>query len=285
MRIDPLAREFYGVAGDTGPDLRANFSSFIDHLRKRRERAEPIGVVIDGRETGVGKSALAITIARELDPRFSLDNIIYSAAELYRIYETRPPGSIALYDESVLGLLSRKGSRDDELSGLIGALSIVRKNGLGTILCVPKLMMLDSIVVNGLVPHYIFVEARGRARVHRVYKGAQYRKSRPRIPYDLWTEVSPMTWSNLDRDPFFQKYKEQAVERNREFFREQQVISERKRRRLLGDPAEAVGDNVSDRGLSSPPPRCSLKCPRCSQTFSRPDAVRRHLAYSHAMAE
>jgi hypothetical protein len=282
MQTNPFAREFYGVAEDKGPDLRENFSRFIDHLRRRRERAEPIGVVIDGRETGVGKSALAITIARELDPGFSLDSIIYSAAELYRLYETRPPGSIALYDESVLGLLSRKGSRDDELSGLIGALSIVRKNGLGTILCVPKLMMLDSIVVNGLVPHYIFVEARGRARVHRVYKGAQYRKSRPRIPYDLWTEVSPMTWRNLDRDPFFQDYKARAVERNREFFREQQVISERKRRRLLGDYAEVAGDNVSDRGLSSPPPQ---SCPQCSRTFSRPDVLRRHLVYSHGGAK
>lgn len=281
MRTDRLLDSFYGIPPEEEEDLRGNFDRFVQHLIERRERAQPITIIIDGRETGVGKSSLAINIARRLDPSFGLDNVIFSAPELYRVYETKPPGSAALYDESVLGLLSRRGSRDDELSGLIGALSIVRKNGIATLLCVPKIAMLDSIVVNGLAPHYIFIEARGRGRVHRAYKGAQYRKSRPRIPYDLWQDVSPIGWKNLDREPFFEEYKQLAQEKNRAYFRKQQEISAAKEARLLGGagrrPAESpsVG-NVPDREVPLPPPPQWI-CRGCGTRLARKDALRRHM--------
>lgn len=281
MKAELHAQAFFGVEPEQEADLKANFEKFVEHLEARRRRAQPITIIIDGRETGVGKTSLAMNIARRLDPGFSLENVIFSAPELYRVYETKPPGSAALYDESVLGLLSRRGARDEELSGLIGALSIVRKNGISTLLCVPKIAMLDSIVVNGLAPHYIFIEARGRGRVHRAYKGAQYRKSRPRIPYDLWREVSPLTWENLDGEAFFESYKEMAREKNREYFREQQEISAAKKARLLGGrQGRAEPDteaNVPDRPKSpSPPPPVEIRCGEL--VFNRQDSYARHLS-------
>jgi hypothetical protein len=244
---EPQLRTFYGVPPDGGEDLAGNFEKFVAHLQRRKTRAEPVTVIIDGRETGVGKSSLAIELARRLDPGFGTDSFVYKAAELYALYESKPDGAAALYDESVLGLLSRRGARDDELAGLIGALSIVRKNGISTFLCVPKITMLDSIVYNGLAPHWIFIEAKGRGRVHRAHKGAHYRKSQPRLPYDLWRAVSPLTWRNLDGDPFFEAYKERAKEHNRAYFREQQEISELKRRRLLGlKPDREEGESLEN---------------------------------------
>ncbi len=280
MKTDGLFSGFLGSGEGNEPDLKGNFERFLEHLERRREKALPVTIIIDGRETGVGKSALAICIARRLDPKLELANVVYSAQELYALYENRPAGSVALYDESVLGLLSRKGSRDEELTGLIGALSIVRKNGLATILCVPKIMMLDTIVRNGLAPHWIFVEARGRARVHRAHKGAHYRVSQPRLPYDLWTDVSPIGWRNLDRDPFFEEYKRNAIGRNRAYFHDQQIIAEVKRRRLLGQkPGDSTSEgNVSERALSTPTSTAPLEEIRCGRfTFRRKDAYVRHL--------
>ncbi len=280
MKTERLFSALMGGARDEEPDLRGNLERFLQHLERRREKGQPVTIIIDGRETGVGKSALAINIARRLDPKFELSNLVYSAQELFRLYESRPSGSVALYDESVLGLLSRKGSRDEELTGLIGALSIVRKNGLATILCVPKIMMLDTIVRNGLAPHWIFVEARGRARVHRAHKGAHYRISQPRLPYDLWKAVSPLGWKNLDRDPFFEAYKRNAIERNREYFREQAVIAAAKRRRLLGPAAEdqtVPRGNVSERAVS-PSAAAAPEEWKCGRfTFARRDNYLRHL--------
>jgi hypothetical protein len=282
----PLLESFYGRPVESAPTGKENFAKFVHILQRRRERAQPITIIIDGRETGVGKSSLAIELARKLDPSFGHDHIVYSAQELFRFYERAQDGSAAIYDESVLGLLSKKGSRDEELSGLIGALSIVRKNGIATFILVPRIAMLDAIVVNGLAPHYLFIEARGRARPHRAHKGAQYRKSRPRIPYDLWEDLYPIGWRNLDGEEFFEAYKAKARERNRAYFAEMEQISLAKKRRLLGigrgEQLDPVGDNVPKRAVSPPPLQHRPTCPECGDSFTRTDALRRHRASVHA---
>lgn len=277
-----VVRDFYGLgAEDRGPDLKGNFEAFVQRLELRRSRAQPVTVIIDGRETGVGKSTLAIALARRLDRRFGLESIAFCAKDLFHLYEVLPPGSIALYDESVRGLLTRRGTRDEEMAGLIGALSTGRKNGIATLLLIPKLTMLDTIVYSGLAPYWIFIEERGRGRVHRAHKGAHYRKSQPRVPYDLWDEVSPLGWRSLDGDPFFEDYKRQAIERNREYFREMAQVSEVKRRRLLGLPAAGSapslsGGDVPEREATSPPPPLTWICEGCRTRFTRRDSLERH---------
>jgi predicted Zn-ribbon and HTH transcriptional regulator len=279
QRTDNLIARFYGVDEGKGPHLKENFDAFIEQMLRRRERHEPVVIVIDGRETGVGKSTLAMHICRRLDPHFGMEKITYSAKETLDLYATAQPGSMVDWDESVLGLLTRKGTRDEELTGIISALSIVRKNEIGTVLTVPKIRMLDTLVYNGLAPIWLFVEARGRVRVHRAYKGAQYRKSQPRIAYDLWERISPMGFGSLDRDPLFRKAVERAIERNRQYFNEQSQIAEAKRSRLLGlgrtRDKITKEDNVPERAVSpvcvcagcgySWRPRSGTggRCPRC----------------------
>jgi hypothetical protein len=288
MTTENLFARFYGTDEEKGPSLRGNFETFIEAMQRRRVRHEPVVMVIDGRETGVGKSTLAMHICRRLDPGFGLEKITYSARETLDLYASARPGSMVDWDESVLGLLTRKGTRDEELTGIISALSIVRKNEIGTVLTVPKIRMLDTLVYNGLAPIWLFVEARGRVRVHRAYKGAQYRKSLPRIAYDLWDRVSPMGFPSLDRDPLFQKATERAIERNREYFHEQSQIADARRARRLGLPrTEGIipsGENVPERAVSpvcvcagcgySWRPRSGTggRCPRC-RSYRRSNPV------------
>lgn len=148
--------------------------------------------------------------------------------------------------------------------------------------------MLDTLVCSGLAPIWLFVEARGRVRVHRAYKGAQYRKSLPRIAYDLWERVSPMGFQSLDRDPLFQKARARAIERNREYFHEQSQIADAKRARRLGLPRTEgtipSGENVPERAVSpvcvcagcgySWRPRSGTggRCPRC-RSYRRGERV------------
>ncbi|MGI0150697.1 MAG: hypothetical protein ACREC5_02020, partial [Thermoplasmata archaeon] len=206
---------FYGPAGEAEPDLAGHYLRFVRHLKERREEGRPINIVIDGKEQSVGKSQLGITICRDLDPGFQLEKVVYSAQELHTGYLRREP-SMFQYDD-VTGLLSNKGSRDLEMQGLISAVSIVRKNGHGTIFIVPKKEMLEGLILNGLANFWIFCDERGRARVFRAFKGARFKKSQPRVPFDAWNAVSPIGWTNLDGDPFFVAYNERAIERNRDF--------------------------------------------------------------------
>lgn len=169
------------------------------------------------------------------------------------------------WDESVLGMLAPRGTRDEELTGIISALSIVQKNEKGTVLTALETRMLDTLVYSGLAPIWSFVESRGRALVHRAYKGAQYRKSQPPLAYDLWVAFSPIGFRTLDRDPLFGTSIEQAIAQNREYFRDQALISEAKRARLLGPPkpkqVSPSGENVPER---AGPQQCV--CDRCGWT-------------------
>ncbi|HEV2316247.1 MAG TPA: hypothetical protein VGV89_01560 [Thermoplasmata archaeon] len=271
---EPLALSFYGGGGPPEPTGLERLDRFVARLERDRSNGWPVVVVIDGWKTGAGKSTLGIQICRRLDPKFALTNVVYSARELQDCYASLPSGSMVLYDESVLGLLTRKGSRDDELSGLIGALSIVRKNGIGTILTVPKIRMLDTIVYNGLAPYWIYIEDRGRGRVHRAHKGPRYRNSQSNIAFDRLWALSPLGWRSLDRDPLFRAYNERAIEHNRQYFREQAQISDAKRRRLLGESRGNSGTSSHETGPDrrleggvGGSPRPDYCCQGCGRRF------------------
>ncbi len=215
--IESVYGGLYGSGDARTRDPERNYRRFLAHLRQRRAQRRPVVIVIDGKETSVGKSALGISICRDLDPNFGLEKVVYSAQELHTGYGNVEP-SMFLYDD-VTGLLSKRGARDEEMQGLVSAVSIVRKNGHGTLFLAPKKELLDGLILTGLANFWIFCEERGRARVHRAYIGAKYRRSQPRVPFDTWNAVTPLTWPNLDDDPFFRAYNDRAIERNREYFR------------------------------------------------------------------
>jgi hypothetical protein len=202
-----------------------NYERFIRALRSRRARRRPVVIVIDGKETGVGKSALGLDVCRKLDPGFSLEKVVYSAQELSDAFARVEP-SMILYDEGTLGLLANKGSRDDEARAIIAGTSIMRKNGHGLILTVPKKELLDSLLTSGLANLWVFVEAPGRARVFLAWRGALFKRSQPRYPFDEWSAINPITWPNPDGDeetglppdPFFLAYNDRAKLRNRQWF-------------------------------------------------------------------
>ncbi len=279
-----LIARFNGGETDHGPDAEENLEKFIEAMECRRRQRKPVVIVIDGRETGVGKSTLGMQICRRLDAHFRLENITYSARETLDLYSRAEPGIMVDWDESVLGLLTRKGTRDEELAGIIGALSVQRKNQIGTVLTVPKIQMLDALVYNGLAPVWLFVEGWGRARPHRAHRGVHYRKSQPRMPYDLWDALYPIGFKSLDRDPMFRASVQRAIEKNRAYFHEQAQISDVKRARLLGLPRNSTnypsGDNVAERAT---PSQVSV-CPECGKAGLTPWNLRVHLGAAHGGA-
>jgi hypothetical protein len=294
---DAALEMLYGVRPQSS-GLEANYRKFIKHLKKRRAEGKPVVIVIDGKEQSVGKSMLGLSICQDLDSHFTLEKVVYSAQELHTGYMSRTP-SMFQYDD-VTGLLSKKGSRDDEMQGLISAVSIVRKNGHGTIFIAPKKELLDGLILTGLANFWIFCEDRGRARVHRAYKGARYKRSQSKVPFDSWNAVTPLGWRNMDGDPFFEAYNERAIERNRDYFRLRALdptgrVKECPRCKKLGSayiiathpcpgaPPSSGEQNPSGEGASyrpespvpSSPPPTEWKCG--AYTFYRKDHYDRHI--------
>lgn len=216
-RLDPEA--VLDLAWDQSPGTEArspleNLRAFIAHLKRRQARNYDSVVAVSG-EPGVGKSSLGIQLVKGVSGELHLDNVAYSAEEVLRAYRNLAPGSSLLYDESVLGLMSQGGGRDDELRAMIQALSIVRVKRITAILCVPDIGLLDSFVKFGRATFWIHVRERGVAKVHRAWKGARYRTSRSLLPYDEGRAWNPLGFEDLAKtDPAtWRAYEELKLDR------------------------------------------------------------------------
>lgn len=191
-------------------DPIANREKFGKILRDRVDSRHQNIVIIDASDTGEGKSTLAIQLCRAVDPKWTIGDTAYSsddARALYRQYESdyrkayearAPlPHRALLWDEGVLGLLSQGGRRNEELERTVQTLSIIRVIGVSVFLCIPRIRMLDAFVREGLAEYWLMVESRGRARPHRSFKGAMYRRP-DRLPYDDMPEIYPLGFENMD---------------------------------------------------------------------------------------
>ncbi|MHB8351122.1 MAG: hypothetical protein ACYDFT_00260 [Thermoplasmata archaeon] len=193
-----------------------HLAAFCKELRDRARHKWDTIIVVDG-EPGVGKSALGIQICRGVDPDFPPENTAYSSEDAYRLYRTLGPGECMLYDESVLGMLGQGGGRSEELRSLVQALSIVRLKRITTVCCIPDIRLLDAFVKYGRARYWIHVYTRGRGKIHRSWQGAKYRTSVSRLPYDSYTDLSPIGFRNLDRSRFWKDYEVQKLQRVNEW--------------------------------------------------------------------
>lgn len=189
--------EFLYRSEEEGSDPRENFDRFIAHLRARiRQRWQNV-IVVDGR-TGVGKSSGGVDLAIGVEPNWDVGHTAFSSEDALRQWRGLARGQVLLYDEGVLGLLSQGGRRNDELTRLVQALSIIRAKGITTIVCIPSIWMLDSFAREGLADFWIHLRQRGRGRVYGSWQGARYRRPN-RLPYDELRRYTPIGFENVER--------------------------------------------------------------------------------------
>jgi hypothetical protein len=201
---------FYRGEPEEEGDPIANRDEFIQLLKNRIASRHQNIVIIDASDTGEGKSTLGIQLCRGVYPDWTIADTAYSSADalgLYRQYEQdfrkafearKPlPSRALLWDEGVLGLLSQGGRRNEELERTVQTLSIIRVIGVSVFLCIPRIRMLDAFVREGLAEYWLMVQERGRARAHRHFLGAMYKRP-DRLPYDEMDWLYPVGFENMD---------------------------------------------------------------------------------------
>lgn len=241
--VDPIALLYPPPEERT--DLRENFFALCAELEHRIEHRWDNLVVYDG-EPRCGKSMGAFDTTLELLGDVDLERVAFSADDVFKLYRQLQPGEILLYDEAVLGLLSHGGARDAELTALIQALSIVGVKRITMIACIPDIRMLDSFVKYGRARYWVHVYARsitdrGYGRVHRAWRGARYRTSVSRLPFDLADDLSPVRFRNLSGTRKWRDYEKLKIERVDRFLDERAI-----------DPTGKMA-----------------RCPRCSKQMTK----------------
>ena len=86
---------------------------------------------------GMGKSTLAQSVAKFLDPNFTIDNICMTADEFVEKTTTLPKHSAVILDESFASLNSRVATSRDFLR-ILNHLQIIRQRNLFVMLCLPN---------------------------------------------------------------------------------------------------------------------------------------------------
>jgi ABC-type dipeptide/oligopeptide/nickel transport system ATPase component len=99
-------------------------------------------MVIDGEE-GSGKSVLAQQIARELDPKFNIDNICFNADQFIAKLKGSAKNTCIILDEAYSSANSRASLTEVNRS-LIGVATEMRQRNLYVIIVIPSFFDLDK---------------------------------------------------------------------------------------------------------------------------------------------
>lgn len=99
-------------------------------------------MVIDGEE-GAGKSVLAMQIAKELDPNFSLDNVCFNSDQFINRLKKAPKFSCIILDEAFSSANSRASLTEVNRS-LIGVATEMRQRNLFVLIVIPSFFDLDK---------------------------------------------------------------------------------------------------------------------------------------------
>ena len=196
-----------GEATDPAGPFQGPFWTALAKRRKQNRDAKII-VTADHGATGVGKTALAVYLAKALDQSAAgFDAAEKSTVNVHRflgLYDEVEPQSAIILDEAEQ--IDARRSMKNENIDAAEKWQTRRVNEIAGILTLPSPDALDSRM-ESLADYWINVEVRGRARI--------YEKRIHRTKRSLYYKtMQTQGWPNLDHDPDYQilaKKKEEMI--------------------------------------------------------------------------
>ena len=173
---------------------------FYQEVAKRKKQQRDIKAVItaDHAQTGLGKTALAVFMAKVLDTTdggFTADKSTLNVPEFLRMWDRLEPGSAAILDEAEQ--LDARRAMSSENVDASHKMQTRRVNQVMALLTLPSPKEIDSRIER-LADFWINCEIRGRARI--------YEKKIHRIKQTVYYEtVQVVKWPNMDRDPDYRE--------------------------------------------------------------------------------
>ena len=235
------------------------------YIRDRIEHHEDAVVVIGGPE-GSGKSALALTLCRELDPSFTPESRIFFRTQPFLEWMGKVgAGQAGIWDEASQGTRSQD-RWTDEVRAVIRAVQVIRAARGIMVLVTPEIWDMATTFRARRAQVYLRCLPRprmGQAMVHTRSDKIQYH--RPGSELGLWVdrEWSPLQWPDPSPEAWWQRYEEWSLAAKRAL-----VLSEAEKLQ----PKKTKIDNG--------PYDATATCPVCGVRMRR-DSVRRHAATVH----
>lgn len=180
--------------GSMPPDMPSG--EFFQRIakRKRNERDAVILITADDADRGVGKTSLAVTLAKLLDTSHTEfdaeEQGTLSVPRFLQLYDELPKGSTLVLDEGEQIDARRSMSQENVDASL--KMQTRRVNQIVVIITLPSADMIDNRIEQ-LTDFWVNCEARGRARV--------YKKKIHRIKQSVYYKsLQQLQWPNMDGD-------------------------------------------------------------------------------------
>lgn len=138
---------------------------FTWEILKRIHKKMATNVAFVG-EPGIGKSYMAIQIARVVDPKFTIDQVVFSYSEFMKAVNL-PLGRAIVFDEPSYALSHRTWYKEVQ-QALTRTLESFRFKVHPTFFPIINLNLLDKTVRQHLIQFQVVVTDRGKARVYRL---------------------------------------------------------------------------------------------------------------------
>jgi len=187
-------------AGERPPAADMPSGEFFQRIakRKRNERDAVILVTADDADRGVGKTALAVALAKFIDTSYTPfdaeEQATLSVPRFLELYDELPEGSALILDEGEQIDARRSMSQENVDASL--KMQTRRVNQVMVIITLPSADMIDNRIEQ-LADFWINCEARGRATI--------YKKKIHRIKKSVYYEtLQQLNWPNMDGDPDYE---------------------------------------------------------------------------------
>lgn len=151
-------------------------------------------IIIQGAnsQTGIGKTTLAIKLARNIDPDWTAEEKAYiDIREYINAHLDKPEGSALVLDEIEAGADSRRFMSQDNVD-LSQAWATMRARNIAVIATLPSVSMLDNRMIE-LADYWILVRERGLAQPYRVtvndFNGKIRREAFPNDEHIFFTDL------------------------------------------------------------------------------------------------
>jgi len=157
-----LGKTVYNVDKQAG-----YFPYFTMTLRQRIKHKMAVNVAIVG-EAGVGKSYMAFTLCREIDPKFTVDQIVFKYSEYMKLIRHLRMGGALMFDEPSYAM----GKRDwyKQLNKvLVQTIESQRFKVHPLFIPIINMTLLDKTIRDHLIQYVVHVLRRGFAFVYRVH--------------------------------------------------------------------------------------------------------------------
>ena len=224
-------------------------SEGLDHWCERlraRVRDNYDAVILDIGSVGSGKSSLALTMARRLDPRhwtipegadprhWRLPFLCYSVRSLLLSYLFTSPGTVVIFDEAVEGLMAGDQNTQEQKS-IVRALSVLRARRAILFVNSPRIWLVAKSIRQGRATLWMQVLRRGLGLVHIREEHLSYRRD-DELPYGRSLSAPYISWDKIEEDdPLWIAY-------DAEKLRQMDQIIIEELRKVGGDPRLLIQD-------------------------------------------